>query len=147
MDWLLKAYMPKFWQISKQEKSQKTPNDSFWWEMFNMVGGELDKCLSVWKLQFTREKYFLSAFCITVDRIINCSARSAIVMCLPLSLAQSKTITPALSDQLSFPFDPNNFVSWLFLLVFTIVCLFVCWSTLSLQLPVCRSRQQLILIS
>ena len=93
------------------------------------------------------KKYFLSAFCITVDRIINCSARSAIVMCLPLSLAQSKTITPALSDQLSFPFDPNNFVSWLFLLVFTIVCLFVCWSTLSLQLPVCRSRQQLILIS
>ena len=68
-------------------------------------------------------------------------------MCLLLSLAQSKTITPALSDQLSFPFDPNNFVSWLFLLVFTIVCLFVCWSTLSLQLPVCRSRQQLILIS
>ena len=100
------------------------------------------------------KKYFLSAFCIytviTVDRIINCSARSAIVMCLPLSLAQSKTITPALSDQLSFPFDPNNFVSWLFLLVFTIVCLLVflvCWSTLSLQLPVCRSRQQLILIS
>ena len=70
------------------------------------------------------KKYFLPAFCITVDRIINCSARSAIVMCLPLSLAQSKTITPALSDQLSFPFDPNNFVSWLFLLVFTIVCLF-----------------------
>ena len=98
------------------------------------------------------KKYFLTAFCIAVDRIINCSARSAIVMCPPLSLAQSKTITPALSDQLSFPFDPNNFVSWLFLLVFTIslfVCLLVflvCWSTLSLQLPVCRSRQQLILI-
>ena len=71
------------------------------------------------------KKYFLPAFCITVDRIINCSARSAIVMCLPLSLAQSKTITPALSDQLSFPFDTSNFVSWLFLLVFTVVCLFV----------------------
>ena len=76
------------------------------------------------------KKYFLTAFCIAVDRIINCSARSAIVMCLPLSLAQSKTITPALSDQLSFPFDPNNFVSWLFLLVFTIVCLFVFWYSL-----------------
>ena len=70
------------------------------------------------------KKYFLTAFCIAVDRIINCSARSAIVMCLPLSLAQSKTITPALSDQLSFPFDTSNFASWLFWLVLTIVCLY-----------------------
>ena len=54
-------------------------------------------------------------------------------MCLPLSLAQSKTITPALSDQLSFPFDPNNFVSWFFCwclqlfvcLFFGILCLLV----------------------
>ena len=79
------------------------------------------------------KKYFLTAFCIAVDRIINCSARSAIVMCPPLSLAQSKTITPALSDQLSFPFDPNNFVSWFFCwclqlfvcLFFGILCLLV----------------------
>ena len=104
--------------------------------MFNMVGGELDKCLSVWNLQFTRKKVWSFFFCLHFgDRIINCSARSAIVMCLPLSLAQSKTITPALSDQLSFPFDPNNFVSWLFLLVFIIVCLFVFWYSLFVGRP------------
>ena len=80
------------------------------------------------------KKYEVSFFCLLFgDRIINCSARSAIVICLSLSLAQSKTITPALSDQLSFPFDPNNFVSWFFCwclqlfvcLFFGILCLLV----------------------
>ena len=94
--------------------------------MFYMVGRQLDMCLIVWNLQFTRKKEWSLFFCLHFgDRIINCSGRSAIVLCLLLSVTQSKTITPALSDQLSFPFDTSNFVSWLFLLVFTVVCLFV----------------------
>ena len=122
--------------------------------MFNMVGGELDKCLSVWNLQFTRKKVWSFFFCLHFgDRIINCSARSAIVMllsrCLWPRVKQLLLLyqTNCLFLLIRTTLFPGFFVGVYNCLFVCFLVFFVCWSTLSLQLPVCRSRQQLILIS